>query len=127
MSAQRATNHRSVPILKVTKNIGLLPLLVSINDTITQDVLQQSSEKTYAHLIIDLSGIPSNSPDKLSRMILALEHIGVNVIVSGLRPDTAQKIGHDGMIPLDTKRCFPDIYHALTSLDVPMEPREAEK
>ncbi|MBB6450308.1 rsbT co-antagonist protein RsbR [Geomicrobium halophilum] len=127
MGSRQITNRRTVPILKVTDNIGLLPLLVDINEMIIKDVLQQCSEETYAHLVIELSSIPSFNTDDLFKMMLGLEHIGVHTIMSGIRPEKAQKVNHDGKTPFDTHRSFPDLYQALISLDVPMKPREAEK
>ena len=127
MNSRRLTNHRSVPILKVTETIGLLPLLVDINEAVIQDVLKQSYEEAYAHLVIELSSIRTINFDELSKMILGLEYIGVDVIASGLHPATVLKNNRDNVIPIDTYRCFPDLYQALISLDVPMEPRKAER
>ncbi len=96
-SQSNLINELSSPVIKLTDNIGLLPLVGDIDSTrakaINESTLQQSADIQISTLIIDMSGvfiIDTMVAHRLFQMIKALKLIGVKVIVTGIRAEVAQ-------------------------------------
>ncbi|WP_050615247.1 STAS domain-containing protein [Bacillus testis] len=87
----------SSPIILLQKQRALLPLVGDIDTTraqiIMEQTLSQCAEKNIEFLCIDLSGvaiIDTMVAHELFNLINALRLIGVEAIISGIRPEIAQ-------------------------------------
>jgi rsbT co-antagonist protein RsbR len=96
-SQSNLINELSSPVIKLTENIGLLPIVGDIDSTraraINESTLQQSADNQISSLIIDLSGVfivDTLVAHRLFQMIEALKLIGVEVIMTGIRAEVAQ-------------------------------------
>ena len=90
-------NELSSPVIKLTEDVGLLPLIGDIDSTrakaINESTLQQSTDYQISILIIDLSGVfivDTLVAQRLFQTIHALKLIGVEVIMTGIRAEVAQ-------------------------------------
>lgn len=97
LSQSNLINELSSPVIKLTKSIGLLPIVGNIDSAraqvINESTLQQSAETQISTLIIDLSGVytvDTMVAQCLFQMIKALKLIGVKVIMTGIRAEVAQ-------------------------------------
>ncbi|MEK3854028.1 STAS domain-containing protein [Cytobacillus sp. FSL H8-0458] len=94
----------SVPIVPISKNIAVLPVIGSINEDrarlIMNASLQESVRLKLQNLIIDLSGvtlIDSFVANLLLQIINALKLIGVKISVTGIHPSIAHTITRLGL------------------------------
>ncbi|RKD73509.1 rsbT co-antagonist protein RsbR [Sinobaca qinghaiensis] len=93
----------SAPLVPITKGVAVLPIIGDVNekraDSIIHTALTKSKEYNLDYLIIDLSGILSINNQvgaHLLKIIKILDLIGVEPILTGIRPDLAIKaIGMD--------------------------------
>lgn len=98
LSAQQATIYElSSPIIPITKGIGILPLIGDIDTqrahVIMESTLKQCNEKAITKLVIDLSGvaiIDTMVAHQIFQVIHALNLIGVEAFLAGVRPEVAQ-------------------------------------
>lgn len=103
-SAERRLNAQqemiiemSAPVILLTKDIGLLPLIGEINTyrahIIFEKALSQSVRHNLETLFIDLSGVPiidTMVAHQIFQLISGLKLIGVKTALSGIGPDIAQ-------------------------------------
>lgn len=94
----------SSPVITITKNIGLLPLIGDIDSEranfILENALRQSNEKRLESLYIDLSGvvtIDTMVAQQIFQLSEALTLLGVKTILCGIRPEIAQTAIHLGL------------------------------
>lgn len=87
----------SAPVILLTKEIGLLPLVGEINtyraQIIFEKVLEQCHENSLERLFIDLSGVPiidTMVAHQIFQLIEGLKIIGVKAAIAGISPDIAQ-------------------------------------
>lgn len=87
----------SAPVILLTKEIGLLPLVGEINtyraQIVFEKVLQQCYENSIERLFIDLSGVPiidTMVAHQIFQLIEGLKIIGVKTAIAGISPDIAQ-------------------------------------
>ncbi|WP_252313082.1 GAF domain-containing protein [Sinobaca sp. H24] len=93
----------SAPLVPITEGVAILPIIGDVNekraDSIIHTALTKSKEYNLDYLIIDLSGILSINNQvgaHLLKIIKILDLIGVEPILTGIRPDLAIKaIGMD--------------------------------
>lgn len=100
----------SAPVIRLTKDIGLLPLIGEINtyraQIIFEKTLNQCSEKKFETLFIDLSGVPiidTMVAHQIFQLISGLNLIGVKTSLSGMSPEIAQTAVHLGLNFKDIK------------------------
>lgn len=86
----------TIPIIQVTKEIGILPLIGDIDTNRAKGLMDQALLKGnhlhLKHLIIDLSGvaiIDTLVADRIFKVIAALKLTGIKTIVTGIRPEIA--------------------------------------
>jgi rsbT co-antagonist protein RsbR len=98
-SQQQMIVELSSPVIKLSSDIGLLPLIGEIDTyrakIILESSLEQCSKMKCSHLIIDISGVPifdTMIAHQLFRVIDSLRLIGVDTIISGMRPELAQTV-----------------------------------
>ncbi|SDN22760.1 STAS domain-containing protein [Alkalicoccus daliensis] len=89
----------SVPIVPLTKNVAILPLIGTLDTyrakLLTEKTLESAATLGITHLIIDLSGVHAVDAivaQNLFQLHDALKLIGVTAIISGLRPELAQTL-----------------------------------
>ena len=90
-------NELSSPVIMLQNKVALLPLVGDIGTVksqfILENTLQQCSEKDVEHLCIDLLGvatIDTMMAQEIFNLVKALRLIGVETILSGIRPEISQ-------------------------------------
>ncbi|TLS36853.1 STAS domain-containing protein [Pseudalkalibacillus caeni] len=99
LNGKKITLKMSDLILPITEKAGVLPLVLDLN---TQQIcipLKEIMEKVLHErlqmLIIDLSGIQkinAGTVNELNKMIASLSILGVNIMLTGIQPATAQSM-----------------------------------
>ncbi|NKE04253.1 MULTISPECIES: STAS domain-containing protein [Mesobacillus] len=87
----------STPVISLTKEVGLLPLIGEIDTTraksLMESTLTQSIDARINTLIVDLSGVvmvDTMVAHQIFKLMDALNLLGVRSIVTGIRPEVAQ-------------------------------------
>ncbi|WP_301722954.1 STAS domain-containing protein [Planococcus shixiaomingii] len=87
----------SAPVILLSKETGLLPLVGEIDtyrsQVIFEKTLEQSSKYNIDKLFIDLSGVPiidTMVAQQIFQLIYGLKIIGVKTALSGISPEIAQ-------------------------------------
>ncbi|CEG26270.1 STAS domain-containing protein [Bacillus sp. B-jedd] len=96
-AAELTSLELSIPVVRITENIGVLPLIGDIDTKRSQELMEKALKKgtSYglSHIIIDLSGVPiidTMVADHIFKVIDALKLIGIESILTGIRPEIAQ-------------------------------------
>ncbi|MED4028074.1 STAS domain-containing protein [Priestia megaterium] len=117
--AQYAIDELSVPIVRMTETVGILPLVGDLDtkraQILIENALTKSSEYHLAWLIMDLSAVPiidTMVADQLFKVIRGLELIVVNVVLSGIRSEIAQTMVGLG-IKIDHVKTFASLHQAV--------------
>lgn len=117
--AQYAIDELSVPIVRMTETVGILPLVGDLDtkraQILIENALTKSSEYHLAWLIMDLSAVPiidTMVADQLFKVIRGLELIGVNGVLSGIRSEIAQTMVDLG-IKIDHVKTFASLHQAV--------------
>ncbi|MBS4196756.1 STAS domain-containing protein [Lederbergia citri] len=121
--AQKAIQEYSVPVVSLTDEIAILPLIGDL-DTHRAKILKENTLDSCAKLeneflIIDLSGVPMMDTmvaNELFQVTNSLRLIGVETVLTGLRPEIAQAIVHLG-ISFDGILIEKSLKNALESLN----------
>lgn len=103
-AAEAVALELSIPVIKITNQVGILPLIGDIDTERAQELmdkaLSKGSELSLEYLVIDLSGvsiIDTMVADRIFKVVDALSLIGVETILSGIRPEIAQTMTHLGI------------------------------
>ncbi|MGM0846201.1 MAG: STAS domain-containing protein [Bacillota bacterium] len=98
-------NELSAPVITLTEDVGLLPIIGDIDTSraksILETTLQQSANSAISYLIIDLSGVvmvDTMVAQQIFQLIESLNLIGVETALTGIRPEvamTAVQLGID--------------------------------
>jgi rsbT co-antagonist protein RsbR len=87
----------SAPVISLTKEVGLLPLIGEIDTTrakgLMESTLAQSIDAGINTLIVDLSGVvmvDTMVAHQIFKLMDALKLLGVKTIITGIRPEVAQ-------------------------------------
>ncbi|WP_421383771.1 STAS domain-containing protein [Bacillus salacetis] len=104
-SQSNLINELSAPVITLTDDVGLLPIVGDIDTarakSILETTLQQSIDSGISCLIIDLSGVvmvDTMVAQQIFQLIESLTLIGVRAILTGIRPEvalTAVQLGID--------------------------------
>lgn len=88
----------SVPLVPISQEIAILPIIGDVDeertDRIMEITLAESTDRQLEYLILDLSGlvnIDSNSTINLMKIGKTLKLLGVQAIITGIRPELAIK------------------------------------
>ncbi|MEH7886882.1 STAS domain-containing protein [Bacillus sp. JJ1609] len=127
-AAEATALELSIPIVRVTEEIGVLPIIGDIDTKRSQELmdkaLQYGTGLDLQHIVIDLSGVPiidTMVASHLLRVIDGLKLVGINVIVTGIRPEIAQTIVNLG-IRLDGISTFSSLHHAIKYIQKNLQP-----
>jgi len=103
--AYTALEELSVPIVPITIGIAVMPIIGEIDThrsaLIMQTGLAKSVHMELTHLILDISGVQimdTMVADNLFKLVYSLRLLGVETILTGIRPEIAQtsvKLGID--------------------------------
>ncbi|WP_226672133.1 STAS domain-containing protein [Rossellomorea aquimaris] len=103
-AAEATALELSIPVIKITNQVGILPLIGDIDTERAQEMmdkaLSKGNELSLEYLVIDLSGVPiidTMVADRIYKVIDALSLIGIKTILSGIRPEIAQTMTHLGI------------------------------
>ncbi|MCF2132169.1 STAS domain-containing protein [Strepomyces sp. STD 3.1] len=117
--AQYAIDELSVPVVRMTEEIGILPLVGDLDtkraQLLMENALDKGNQYKFKWLIIDLSAVPiidTMVADQLFKVIAALKLVGIDVIISGIRPEIAQTMVSLG-INLTEIRSFSSLHQAV--------------
>jgi rsbT co-antagonist protein RsbR len=117
--AQYAIDELSVPVVRMTEEIGILPLVGDLDTKRAQYLMESALEKGSQYklkwLIIDLSAVPiidTMVADQLFKVIAGLQLIGIEVVISGIRPEIAQTMVNLG-IKVEEIRSFSSLHQAV--------------
>ncbi|KWU67736.1 STAS domain-containing protein [Priestia megaterium] len=117
--AQYAIDELSVPVVRMTEEIGILPLVGDLDTKRAQYLMENALEKGSQYklkwLIIDLSAVPiidTMVADQLFKVIDGLQLIGIEVVISGIRPEIAQTMVNLG-IKVEEIRSFSSLHQAV--------------
>jgi len=96
-SQQAMINELSSPVIPIKKGVGILPLVGDIDThrakVILETALDQSVKRQLQTLYIDLSAvaiIDTMVAQQLFQLMTSLKLIGVQSVLSGIRPEIAQ-------------------------------------
>ncbi|WP_420743561.1 STAS domain-containing protein [Priestia aryabhattai] len=117
--AQYAIDELSVPVVRMTEEIGILPLVGDLDTKRAQYLMESALEKGSQYklkwLIIDLSAVPiidTMVADQLFKVIAGLQLIGIEVVISGIRPEIAQTMVSLG-IKVEEIKSFSSLHQAV--------------
>jgi len=118
-SAQYAIDELSIPVVRITKEIGVIPLVGEIDthraQILMENALKQGNTYKLSWLIIDLSAVPiidTMVADQLFKVVAALKLIGIDVVLSGIRSEIALTMVQLG-VKLNDVVTFNSLYGAL--------------
>ncbi|WP_071459688.1 STAS domain-containing protein [Bacillus massilinigeriensis] len=87
----------SVPVVPIAQSIAILPLIGNIDEEraylLMEKTLSEASRLKLSKLILDLSGVATVDTmvaDQIFKVVSALRLLGVQTIVTGIRPEIAQ-------------------------------------
>ncbi|MBN3554914.1 STAS domain-containing protein [Fictibacillus nanhaiensis] len=122
--AREAIEELSVPVVRLTRAVAVLPLVGTIDThrskLIMETSLQKCMELQIEHLFIDLSGvavIDTMVAHNLFKVINSLKLLGVNVTLSGMRPELAQTVVSLG-ISFDGFSIAGNLYQELEAMGI---------
>ncbi|WP_409295652.1 STAS domain-containing protein [Peribacillus sp. SCS-26] len=112
----------SIPMVRITEEIGVLPLVGDIDTNRAQDLMEKAlnygTDLGLNWVIIDLSGVPiidTMVANHLIKVVDALKLIGVKVALTGIRPEIAQTMVNLG-IKLDGVTSFSSLHKAIKTI-----------
>ncbi|MDG0061981.1 STAS domain-containing protein [Priestia megaterium] len=118
--AQYAIDELSIPIVRMTEETGILPLVGDLDtqraQILMENALAKGSEYKLRWLIIDLSAVPiidTMVADQLFKVFAGLQLIGVGVVLSGIRSEIAQTMVNLG-ITIDHIKTFASLHQAVS-------------
>ncbi|TKD72037.1 STAS domain-containing protein [Pseudalkalibacillus hwajinpoensis] len=123
ISAQKTKiSELSVPIIPVSKEIGVLPLIGTVDThraaLIQSKGIEQSSALQLSYLVIDLSGVPvmdTMVANEIFQLIKMLELSGIESILTGIRPEIAQTAVNLG-IDFTNVHTYAHLHQALKAI-----------
>lgn len=108
--AYTALEELSVPVVPIAEGIAVIPLVGEIDthrSKLIMDIsLNEGTRLKLKHIILDISGVPvidTMVADKIFQIVEALRLTGIETIVTGIRPETAQTIVALGLSFSDIK------------------------
>lgn len=97
--AQKAVFEYSVPVVGLSDSVAILPLIGELDTNrarlLKENALYNCVELGNSILIIDLSGVPivdTMVANEIFQVVSSLKLIGVQTILTGVRPEIAQSI-----------------------------------
>ncbi|MCA1062944.1 STAS domain-containing protein (plasmid) [Cytobacillus spongiae] len=105
-----AMDELSAPIVPIADKVAILPLIGEIDthraSSVMETALKRSSELQLDHLFIDISGVAimdTMVSHNIYQIIHALKMMGVQSVLTGIRPEVAHTLGNLGITFDDLK------------------------
>ncbi|WP_026695387.1 STAS domain-containing protein [Peribacillus kribbensis] len=118
-AAEMTALELSIPMVRITEDIGILPIIGDIDTKRAQDLMEKAlnygTSLGLSFVIIDLSGVPmidTMVANHLFKVIDALKLVGVKVALTGIRPEIAQTMVSLG-IRLEGVTSFSSLQNAM--------------
>lgn len=118
-AAEATAMELSIPIVRVTEKIGVLPLVGDIDTKRSQELMEKAlnygTQMDLNYIVIDLSGVPiidTMVANHLLKVVSALRLVGIHVSLTGIRPEIAQTIVNLG-IRIDGISTFSSLHLAI--------------
>ncbi|MBT2690722.1 STAS domain-containing protein [Bacillus sp. ISL-47] len=112
----------SVPIVPISNNIAILPLIGEIDEVrsgvLIEEALSVSVKQRYAHLILDVSGVYMATPlviETLQKLVKSLKLLGVSPLVTGIRTELSKSFVESG-VRLDEIPIYTNLKQAIDHL-----------
>ncbi|MBT2581397.1 STAS domain-containing protein [Planococcus sp. ISL-109] len=122
-SHQEVIDELSSPVIPIRKGVGILPLVGGIDTyrakVILETALVESSKQQLSTLYIDLSAVPivdTMVAQQLFQLMDSLRIIGVESVLSGIRPEIAQTAVTLG-IDFKNIKVYANLMQALDALE----------
>ncbi|MDP4169359.1 MAG: STAS domain-containing protein [Bacillota bacterium] len=103
-NAKNAFLELSVPVVPLTKGVAILPLIGNIDteraNMLMEETLISANKLQLQRLILDLSGVyivDTMVADRIFKVIASLKLLGVETVLTGIRPEVAQTIVSIGL------------------------------
>ncbi|SFB04541.1 MULTISPECIES: STAS domain-containing protein [unclassified Bacillus (in: firmicutes)] len=113
----------SAPVVPIKDGIAVLPLIGAIDsfraNHILENVVPELSELKLRYLIIDFSGILNIDFEVAHYFVQiqgVLQLIGIETLVTGIRPELAQTVVNAGMDKMATINSYAHVKQALESI-----------
>ncbi|MBM7694325.1 anti-anti-sigma regulatory factor [Peribacillus deserti] len=104
LKQREMVEHLSVPIIPVSNNVSVLPLIGSVDSyriqIIEEKVLNDIANTRIHTLVMDLSGIAMLERDVINnfeKILAGVKMMGCKAVLTGLRPDLVRKMVHSGI------------------------------
>jgi rsbT co-antagonist protein RsbR len=118
-AAEATAMELSIPIVRVTEQIGVLPLIGDIDTKRSQELMEKALHYGTAmdlnYIVIDLSGVPiidTMVANHLLKVVSSLQLVGIHVSLTGIRLEIAQTIVTLG-IRIEGISTFSSLHHAI--------------
>ncbi|MBW3113098.1 STAS domain-containing protein [Bacillus sp. MCCB 382] len=105
-----AMDELSAPIVPIADKVAILPLIGEIDthraSSVMETALKKSSELQLKYLFIDISGVAimdTMVSHNIYQIINALKMMGVQSVLTGIRPEVAHTLGNLGITFEDLK------------------------
>jgi rsbT co-antagonist protein RsbR len=102
--AQQSFLEISTPIVPIFEGVAVLPLIGELTEERAKIIMEQILQKALAfkldHLFLDLSGvltIDTTVAHKIIKIVISLRLLGVNLILTGIRPEISRTIVNLGI------------------------------
>lgn len=122
LAAESVALELSIPVIKVTKEVGILPLVGDIDtrraEQLMDTALLQGTRLELQYLIIDLSGVPiidTMVANQIFNVISALKLTGIRTTLTGIRPEIAQTMTNIG-IKVEGVPTYASLHQAMKKL-----------
>jgi rsbT co-antagonist protein RsbR len=123
-NASFAVNELSVPLVRVSESVGVIPIVGEIDthraQLLMDNALKQGNDYQLETIILELSGvsmIDTMVADQLIKVIYSLELIGIHAILTGIRPNIVQTMVSLG-IDMRNVETYSSLHQAIESLHV---------
>ncbi|MGP1908535.1 STAS domain-containing protein [Metabacillus sp. JX24] len=113
---------QTTPVIPISDEIGVLPIVGDLDmhraSMITESAISKAEQLNLSHIVIDLSGvlvIDTMVAGQLFKMMQMLKLLGIQVTITGIRPEIAQTSIQLG-IDFGDLATFGQLKHALRYL-----------
>jgi rsbT co-antagonist protein RsbR len=126
-AAETTALELSIPVVRVTEKIGVMPLIGDIDTKRSQELMNKAliagTDLGLSHIVIDLSGVPiidTMVANHIFKVIDAIKLIGIDVFLTGIRPEIAQTLVNLG-ISLTGITTFGSLHQAVKQIQNSMQ------
>ncbi|WP_409300053.1 STAS domain-containing protein [Peribacillus sp. SCS-155] len=129
-AAETTAMELSIPIVRVTEHIGILPLVGDIDTKRSQQLMEKAlhcgTSLSLTYIVLDLSGVPiidTMVANHIFKVLDALKLVGIKAVLTGIRPEIAQTMVNLG---LDVKgiSTFASLHQAIKKLNLTSQQKE---